>query len=238
MLLYLIMVVTLALNALPSNSAVAYTGATGTTVASASYAKPYSDYTAKNSDRSAKSEARSQRDEQGDRGGKLSDRAKAGEHQNSPDNNNIVIVQNTTDGKYMGQGRAALELIDGPDVTPGNLAYAESSCVNCDTVAVALQLVLYKRGATNVAPENLAIALNNQCTGCVTVARAVQYVIPVDDPARAGREVWKKINSLNGRLEALQSKKMTVEEATRKADGIIAEFKKLAEQVRKEAGDD
>lgn len=227
-LVYLLVIITMALGAWPSNAAFAYgTGASSTALVAVS-GQASSDHVARQSDQSARTSAKYGREDRGGWG-----------DQDNDDHNNIVIVQNTTDNKFMGQGRVALEIIEGSDVTPGNLAWAESTCVDCETIAVALQLVLYERGATNIAPENVAVALNENCTGCVTVARAVQYVIPVDDPEEVGEDVWGKIKGLNRRLESIQrSTNMTIEEATQRSDAVIADFKKLAEQLKNMDHDD
>ena len=58
-------------------------------------------------------------------------------------------------------------------------------------------MAVYRRGATVVAPVNRAVAVNENCTRCVTIARALQYVIPVDDC----REVPREINELVRRVD-------------------------------------
>jgi hypothetical protein len=42
-------------------------------------------------------------------------------------------------------------------------------------------VAFYRAGSPQVTPQNAAVAVNVQCLRCITIARAIQYVIPVDD---------------------------------------------------------
>lgn len=94
---------------------------------------------------------------------------------------NEVRLENGQDNRFMARASVKMYRIKGDDILPVNLALAQGKCTDCQTIAVAVQVVFYQRGATNVQPQNLAIASNVGCTRCVTIARAIQYVIPVDD---------------------------------------------------------
>jgi putative peptide zinc metalloprotease protein len=154
---------------------------------------------------------------------------------------NIVHLVNRVDGRLRVKGRVELNRIHGPRVTPVNRAVAFGSCTDCQTLAVALQLNLYRRGAPIAAPENLAAAVNFQCTRCVTVARALQYVIPVDDPTTTPPEARALIQALNRELVAIQSDRaVTLAEAEQRIDAVIARFVGFSEhllQARDEAAE-
>src|SRR5215217_3537713 len=77
-----------------------------------------------------------------------------GRHVNSVEANNIH------DGRLELQGRVDYVREKQNDVTAGNQAVAHATCTDCQTIALALQLVVYQQGATNVAPRNFAIAIN------------------------------------------------------------------------------
>jgi hypothetical protein len=94
---------------------------------------------------------------------------------------NEVRLQNSQDKRFMARASVKMHRIQGDDVRPYNLALVQAQCTDCQTIAVAAQIVFYQRGATNIQPENIAIASNVGCTRCVTIALAIQYVIPVDD---------------------------------------------------------
>jgi putative peptide zinc metalloprotease protein len=110
---------------------------------------------------------------------------------------NIVQLVNTQDGRFRARGNAELDRIRGDDVRPVNVAEARASCTDCQTIAAALQVAIYQRGADVIVPINKATAVNENCTRCVTVARAMQYVIPVDDLRSVPRDVDRLVKRIN-----------------------------------------
>jgi putative peptide zinc metalloprotease protein len=118
---------------------------------------------------------------------------------------NIVQVINHTDRAFKSGGRDKVSQINGPNVGPKNQAFAFSSCTNCSTVAIALQIVLRNANANNVQPQNAAVAVNYQCTGCVTCAIAIQDVIPVADPTQIPVEVRQQATHIDAELRDLQA---------------------------------
>lgn len=94
---------------------------------------------------------------------------------------NEVRLQNTQDNRFMARASVKMYRLHGDEIRPYNLALAEGKCTECQTIAVAVQVVFYQRGATNIQPVNIAIASNVGCKHCATIAKAIQYVIPVDD---------------------------------------------------------
>ena len=93
-------------------------------------------------------------------------------------------MRHKNDGKFRPKGRIQVNHIPGDNAQPVNDAEAYSSCTNCETFAIALQVDLISRTATTIAPQNIAVAVNYQCSHCSTSARAIQYVIRVDDPTQ------------------------------------------------------
>jgi putative peptide zinc metalloprotease protein len=145
---------------------------------------------------------------------------------------NVVQVTNHSDSVLMVQGRIQVNHINGSNVVPVNEAYAYSSCQHCSTIAVALQLNLYDRTANDVRPQNAAVALNYQCTGCTTVAKAYQYNIPVDDPNAVPDDVKNLVATMNGELRFLGQQPSTdVGTAESRIDGVIAQFQALAQDL-------
>jgi hypothetical protein len=121
----------------------------------------------------------------------------------------IVNVSNDEDATYVARGRTQLNQVNSPAVTPGNVAIAQSSCTDCETMAVALQVSVYKSGASYVAPQNAAVAANGGCLRCFTLAVAVQYVIPVDDPTSVPPDVRRLGRDLDAELRALSLDRST-----------------------------
>jgi len=142
---------------------------------------------------------------------------------------NIVRIVNKVDSRLRVRGRIQLNKIPGPGATPANLAFAYGSCNNCQTFAVALQIDLISKTASNISPQNTAIALNYQCNNCKTVARALQYVYQVDDPTQVPDNVKDLINSMNKELNAIQSDpSSTFPDAETRVNNVIAQFQALA----------
>ncbi len=140
---------------------------------------------------------------------------------------NIVQVSNRTDGRLRVEGRVQFNEIRGSVVTPVNIASAYSSCVNCQTLAVALQLNIFPRSATTIAPTNVAAAVNYHCTSCTTVARAIQYNIGLDDPDAAPDRTRFLVARMKAAVAAAgRASSLTGAEA--QIGAVIADFQDLA----------
>src|SRR5205814_7582411 len=103
--------------------------------------------------------------------------------------NNIVQVINHADGHFRMDGKIKVNQIPGPNAGPKNEAFAYSSCTNCDTMAVALEINLISTSARNIQPLNEVVSVNYQCNHCVTYGRAIQYTIQVADPSQVPSDV-------------------------------------------------
>jgi putative peptide zinc metalloprotease protein len=94
---------------------------------------------------------------------------------------NEAIVANEEDGASLFEFAFDIVRVTDGIVDQTNLALAYSSCEACTTVAVAIQIVLVMGDVTTVTPENVAIAINDQCSLCETFAVAYQFVVGVDE---------------------------------------------------------
>jgi hypothetical protein len=149
---------------------------------------------------------------------------------------NVVQVINKHADKLRLKANIQLNRINGNEVKPLNAAIAVGeTCSGCQTIAVALQLDLYAKGANVVAPENYAIALNVKCDHCVTVAHAVQYALPVDDPKQDVKDVRDLINDMQHELNAISGEKgITADQAETRVRAVIARFSALATSLRED----
>lgn len=112
---------------------------------------------------------------------------------------NQALAVTTTDDTASYAVAFALVWADGDEpATNTNEAYAIASCDNCAAVAVAFQVVLVV-GETDVAvPTNVSVAVNYDCTSCLTFSLAVQMFVTLDGPlseeATASiEELWSEI---------------------------------------------
>ncbi len=97
---------------------------------------------------------------------------------------------------------------------------------------MALQIDLVSRNAHDVTPQNYAYAINYQCTGCTTVARALQYVIPVDDPNQVPDEVREPQRQMDAELrQAAHDPHETLDQAEARVNDVINQFQDLANSL-------
>jgi hypothetical protein len=145
---------------------------------------------------------------------------------------NVVVLQNRVDGRLTTRSQVQLNRIPGPTAGPVNLASGESSCTDCQSLAVALQIDLISRTARSITPENAATAVNSGCMRCYTVARALQYVIQVDDPTQVPPEVTQLIQAMNRELTAIQADPtLSLDQAEARINAVLAQFVDLAQSL-------
>ncbi|WP_323791729.1 hypothetical protein [Nocardioides sp.] len=119
---------------------------------------------------------------------------------------NQALAANTTDDTASYSVAFALVWADGAEPLQNtNEAYAAASCENCAAVAVAFQVVLVVGEANAVAPQNISVAVNYDCTSCLTYSLAVQLFVTLDGPlsheATASIEtLWNEINTYGANI--------------------------------------
>ncbi len=115
------------------------------------------------------------------------------------EDDNQALAVNTTDDTVTYDVAFALVWADGDEaVDTTNEAYALASCDNCAAVAVAFQVVLVTGQADVAVPANIAVAVNYDCSSCLTFALAVQLFVTLDGPLSAEavaaiEELWEQI---------------------------------------------
>lgn len=118
--------------------------------------------------------------------------------------NNEVVVLNTTDGRFAQRSGFGIAKVTGDTAENQNAAAATSSCTDCRTVAVAVQIVLVQRtDAANISPRNFAIAINNNCLRCETFAAAYQYIVTTQGIVRFTPEGQRRLSELQNQIRAI-----------------------------------
>lgn len=152
---------------------------------------------------------------------------------------NIVQVTNRQNNQLVVRGSVQLNRISGPTVEPVNLASAQASCTDCQTIAVALQINLIGRDANRVTPRNAAVAVNVNCTRCVTIAVARQYLYSVDDPRETPRDAAALIRELDRAINEIgRDRDATLETAIARIDDVLARFGQLAATLDEQRDED
>jgi hypothetical protein len=137
---------------------------------------------------------------------------------------NQVRLVNKKDLGFLARSAISLHRSNTPNVQPKNIAVAEGQCTDCATLAIALQVFLYQRGAPSIQPQNIAIAVNNACTRCITIARAIQYVIPVDDLNVVPEDVRNLLRDMERELRYFAQVKTVGELDAREANARLTTF--------------
>jgi putative peptide zinc metalloprotease protein len=153
---------------------------------------------------------------------------------------NVVYAVNRTNGGALVRDSVDYRKAANSTVDEENRAYAVAQCVDCRTLAAAFQLVLVTKPPTTLAPQNEAVAVNNECTSCVTWASAKQIVVETGGPAALSDHGHERLKAVERNLGALQGQMMdmTVEQLAADLDFWFAEFLDVArtEIVRTDGG--
>jgi hypothetical protein len=141
---------------------------------------------------------------------------------------NVVKVENWIDNDLAIKASIELNRITKKRAEPINFARAYSSCAGCRTIAVALQINLIERGTREVSPWNAAVAINERCFRCLTIALAYQFSISVDDPKATPKDVRDLVKEMDRELRAISNdRSIDVLDAANRLDAVIARYHAL-----------
>ncbi|MDQ1710841.1 MAG: putative peptide zinc metalloprotease protein [Frankiaceae bacterium] len=140
------------------------------------------------------------------------------------DGNNIVSVVNTKDGADIFKMVFDIRRVTGDVVDNGNAAIAYASCTDCKTVAIAIQIVFVTGNPSTVAPENVAIAVNENCTACETLASAYQFVVSTNGPVTFTKDGWRRLREIRKGLERLRQGDLPIAEIQTRLDALMDEL--------------
>jgi putative peptide zinc metalloprotease protein len=117
---------------------------------------------------------------------------------------NVAVAVNTEDGATIFRLAFSIRRVADGVVDQTNTSVALASCADCQTIALAFQVVFVRGDADVVAPENLALAYNDQCVECVTYASATQIVLGFDGNAHFTSDGYRRLTSLHTSLRELE----------------------------------
>lgn len=119
---------------------------------------------------------------------------------------NDAIAVNTEDGASVFRLAFSVRMVANGVVDEDNHAWALASCTDCETVALAFQVVLVWNDPDIVVPHNQAVAYNDQCRYCLTYASATQIVLGFDGPVRFTPEGRQRLSDLHRTLRSLEER--------------------------------
>jgi putative peptide zinc metalloprotease protein len=134
------------------------------------------------------------------------------------------VAINTKDDSSVFRMAFSVRRVMNDVVDTSNSAVAFASCENCQTTAVALQVVLVFSDPAIVTPENVALAINVECSTCETVASAYQYVLTTGGPVHYSAEGNQILADLRQQLLDLKTADLTPEELLAAVDAIAQQF--------------
>jgi putative peptide zinc metalloprotease protein len=135
---------------------------------------------------------------------------------------NTAVVENTKDGSSVFKlAFQVRKIMESETVEPGNAAVAIASCTNCQTVAIAVQIVFVIGSPTVFAPENAAVAVNAGCSFCDTLATAYQFVVQSSVPVRFTQDGKQQLHDIYKALQDLEDSGLTAFELQAKVDELM-----------------
>jgi putative peptide zinc metalloprotease protein len=137
----------------------------------------------------------------------------------------VAVAVNTKDGFDIFKLAFQVRRATGDVIDNSNAAVAYASCTDCQTIALAIQVVLVSgTDASTVSPENLAVAINEDCTLCDTLASAYQFVITVDGRLGLTGEGRRRLAEIRVALLGLRDSGLTAAEIQVKVDALMDEL--------------
>ncbi|MDX6411787.1 MAG: putative peptide zinc metalloprotease protein [Gaiellaceae bacterium] len=138
---------------------------------------------------------------------------------------NAAIAVNTKDGTTVFKVAFAIRHVMSDVVTETNAAVAYNSCTDCASVAIAFEIVLIESDASVISPTNVAIAFNENCSTCVAVAEAYQFVLGTGGGAvHFDAEGNRILAELRRRLRALRKEDLTIDQLQTILDDMSAQI--------------
>lgn len=109
---------------------------------------------------------------------------------------NAAIAINNEDGSSLFRFAFDIHRTMNSVIDETNIALSYASCEGCQTVAVAIQIVLVSSNPDSVVPQNVAISINEDCVSCETMASAYQFVVGTGGKTKLDKEGRKQIKDI------------------------------------------
>jgi putative peptide zinc metalloprotease protein len=136
---------------------------------------------------------------------------------------NAAVAINTKDGTAVFKVAFAIRHVMQDVVDETNAAVAYNSCNDCAAVAIAFELVLIESNPSVVTPQNLAIAFNENCSTCVAVAEAYQFVVGGGTgPVHFDKDGNRILSEIRKELHGLRKEDLTLDQLQAQLDSMAA----------------
>lgn len=131
------------------------------------------------------------------------------------------VLELTRDGTRRGVSGLGVHHTDADRVTARNAAVAYAACDGCRAVALSFQVVLADGRPSDIDAQNLAVALNDHCRHCETLAVAYQVVVASPGRTRLTEVGRVGLQYVELRLGALARSGRPLPEIRREADRLM-----------------
>src|SRR2546421_7643424 len=138
---------------------------------------------------------------------------------------NSAIAVNTRDNSSLFRLGFSITRVRDQVVDSVNTALAYASCTGCQTVAIAIQVILATGIPSVVAPVNQAIAINYLCNLCDTLATAYQFVIGTGQDVRLTGQGREEIARIREELRALRDSHLTGPAIQERVAALMADLR-------------
>jgi putative peptide zinc metalloprotease protein len=137
---------------------------------------------------------------------------------------NAAVAINTKDGTDIFKLAFKIARVNQEIVDQSNGAVAFNNCEECQSIAVAIQIVLIFSDPDVVSSTNLALAYNYECDACVAFASAYQWLLTTGGPVHLTAEGNARIAAIRRRLHELANSDLTLEQ-------LLAELKEIKAEI-------
>jgi putative peptide zinc metalloprotease protein len=138
---------------------------------------------------------------------------------------NAAVATNTVDGSLVFRLAFDLRFILDGAIDHSNAAVAYASCDGCRTIAIAIQVLIAMGELQTIAPTNTAVAINDRCPSCETLAYAYQLVFGLPDILYLTQEGRAEIATILAALVLLGSSDAPIDELRVQIDALMLELR-------------
>lgn len=132
-----------------------------------------------------------------------------------------AVAINTKDGSSVFKLAFAIRRVTGDVVDATNAAVAYASCTECQTVAISIQILLVAGDPSVVSPTNVALAINQDCTLCDTLATAYQFALGYETVPRFTPEGQRQVHDIFKALQDLKKSDLSGPELQARVDELM-----------------
>ncbi len=144
---------------------------------------------------------------------------------------NAAVAINEEDGSSIFEFAFDVRKVAGDVVDEQNTAVAYSSCESCRTIAISIQIVLVVSDPNILTPENVAVAVNEDCTLCETMAAAYQFVVG-GEGLELSEDGLEELDEIREEIAELleDSQEMSLDKFKRKLERLISEIREVLDR--------